>query len=180
MMQFGHNDDGPLNTGRARGTLKGTGEETEDVVMETTGKTETVHTYGWYMRNMIRQAVIRGAVPIVLSPVPRDSWEGGKVNRVGQTYRKWAAETALSEGAFFIDLNERVARRYEETGAEKVHVELFTTKDHTHTSWAGAALNAASVVEGLRELKDCTLVKALLKKHGELKEPQFNPLGKIL
>ena len=34
LIQMGHNDGGSLNTGRARGTLRGSGEETEEVIME--------------------------------------------------------------------------------------------------------------------------------------------------
>jgi rhamnogalacturonan acetylesterase len=49
LIQFGHNDGGPLNTDRARGSLPGLGEETREVVMPN-GKSEVVHTYGWYMR----------------------------------------------------------------------------------------------------------------------------------
>src|SRR6476620_10129882 len=49
LMQFGHNDGGSLDKDRARGSLKGTGEETEELTVESTGKKEVVHTYGWYM-----------------------------------------------------------------------------------------------------------------------------------
>jgi hypothetical protein len=39
MMQFGHNDSGPLDdTARARGTIKGVGEETREIDNPTTGK----------------------------------------------------------------------------------------------------------------------------------------------
>ena len=47
IMQFGHNDGGPLNdSSRARGTIKGTGEETEEIDNLLTKKHEVVHTYG--------------------------------------------------------------------------------------------------------------------------------------
>src|SRR5881227_1754127 len=51
LMQFGHNDGGPLTGGRARASLKGSGDETKDV--EDQGKKETVHTYGWYLRKYV-------------------------------------------------------------------------------------------------------------------------------
>jgi lysophospholipase L1-like esterase len=38
LIQFGHNDGGPYNTGRARASIKGTGEDTLFVIMEATGK----------------------------------------------------------------------------------------------------------------------------------------------
>ncbi len=165
LMQFGHNDGGPLNTGRARASLKGTGDETQEVVMEATGKTEVVHTYGWYMRKYIADAKAKGATPIVLSPVPRNMWRDGTVIRASNDYGKWAAEAAKAEGAAFIDLNDLVARRYEEAGPEKV--KTYFPGDHTHTNDAGAALNAAAVVEGLKGLKDCSLCRYLSDAAGK-------------
>ena len=47
LMQFGHNDGGSVARGY-RASLKGNGEEMQDVVDGKTGKTETVHTYGWW------------------------------------------------------------------------------------------------------------------------------------
>ena len=164
LMQFGHNDASAVNdTSRARGTLKGTGEETEEIDNLLTKKHEVVHTFGWYMRKYITETKAKGAVPIVLSPVPRNNWKDGKVARNAATYGGWAAEVAVSQGAFFIDLNEIIAKQYEALGQEKVGKEFFFN-DQTHTSPAGARLNAESVVAGLRELKKCKLTKFLLRE----------------
>ena len=70
---------------------------------------------------------------------------------------------AKAEAAFFIDLNDIVAKQYETLGPEKVK-ELYFLEDHTHTTPAGAQLNAASVVAGLRTLKNCPLTAFLLKQ----------------
>src|SRR6202043_2909388 len=114
LMQFGHNDGGSLTDGRGRASLKGNGEETQEVVDDKTGKKETVHTYGWYMRKYAADAKAKGATAIVLSPVPRNiGSDDGKVARASNDYAKWAAEAAKAEGAFFIDLNDMVAKRYE-------------------------------------------------------------------
>ena len=129
--------------------------------MEATKKKEVVHTYGWYLRKFIADAKAKGATPIVLSPVPRRIWKDGKIARAGGDYGKWAAEAAKAEGVAFVDLNEIVAAKYEEAGEEKVAAEYFTKPDHTHTTTAGAKLNAACVVEGLRGLKDCPLAAQL-------------------
>ena len=43
----------------------------------------------------------------------------------------------------------------EQIGAEKVN--MFYSRDHTHTSAAGAVLNAACVIEGLKGLENCKL-----------------------
>jgi rhamnogalacturonan acetylesterase len=163
MMQFGHNDGGPLSGPKARASIKGNGDATQEVMREDSDRKEAVHSYGWYLRRYIADTEAKGAIPIVLSPIPRNIWKDGKVARASNDYGKWAAEAAKAGGAFFIDLNEIVARHYEAEGPEKVLAQYFTAKDHTHTNAAGAKLNAECVMTGLRELKDCPL-KALLAK----------------
>ncbi len=165
LMQFGHNDASLINdTARARGTLKGLGEETEEIDNLLTKKHEVVHTFGWYMRKYIADTKAKGATVIVLSPVPRNNWAEGKVVRNAGTYGGWAAAVAKSQGAFFIDLNELVAQQYEAVGQDKVSKDFFFN-DHTHTSPAGARLNAETVVAGLKKLKDCRLAKFLKQEN---------------
>ena len=76
-------------------------------------------------------------------------------------YREFAAEVARQESVTFIDLNEIIARKYEAEGQEAVTKKYFLN-EHTHTTPAGAALNAACVVEGLRSLTNCPLTQFLL------------------
>lgn len=164
LMQFGHNDGGPINdASRARGSLRGIGDETEEIDNLLTKQHEVVRTFGWYMKKFVSDTKAKGGTPIVLSPVPRNMWQDGKVIRASDTYGKWALEVARSAGAFFIDLNDISAKQFEVLGPEKVK-ELYFLEDHTHTTPAGAELNAASVVEGLRRLKGCKLVAFLNKK----------------
>lgn len=149
LMQFGHNDGGAINdTSRARGSIKGVGEEMVEIDNLLTKKHETVHSYGWYMKKYISEAQSKGAIPIVFSLVPRNVWKEGKVQRGNEDYGKWAAESALASKALFIDLNEIVAQKYEKLGEEKVRA--FFPKDHTHPNYEGAKLNAESVVEGIK------------------------------
>lgn len=152
MIQFGHNDGGPLNDdSRARGSIKGTGDETEEIDNLLTKKHEIVHTYGWYMRKYVRDSKAKGATPVVCSLVPRKIWKDGKIVRNSGDYAGWAAEVARSEGVPFIDLNEIIAARYDEMGPDKVNP-LFGD-EHTHTTRAGAELNAECVIAGLKALK---------------------------
>src|SRR6266536_4629880 len=160
LIQFGHNDAGAINdASRARGSLPGTGEETQEIDNQLNKKHEVVHTYGWYMRKMIADTKAKGATPIVLSLTVRNIWKDGRVERGSGKYGQWAAEVAKSQDVAFLDLTTIVADKYEELGQEKVQA-LFAG-DHTHTSPAGAELNAASVVAGLKGLKDCPLCKFL-------------------
>ncbi len=160
IMQFGHNDNAAINdASRARGTLRGTGEETEEIENLLTAKHEVVHTYGWYLRKFIADARAKGATPLVCSLVPRKTWKDGKIARSQDSYASWAEAVAKSEGVPFIDLNEMIARRYDELGSEKVNT-LFAD-EHTHTSAAGAELNASVVVEGLKRLGENPLAAYL-------------------
>ncbi|MBH8558932.1 rhamnogalacturonan acetylesterase [Hymenobacter negativus] len=164
IMQFGHNDDGPLaDTARARGTIKSNGDESQKVYNPLTKQQEMVHSYGWYLRHVIAETKAKGATPVVCSLIPRNSWKGGKVNRATATYTQWAAEAAKQGGAYFIDLNRLVADKYDREGEAKVGTVYFTPKDHTHTIEAGAQLNAATVAEGIRATKGLALRKYLKK-----------------
>src|SRR5712692_300409 len=121
LMQFGHNDGGAVNdASRARGSLRGAGDETEEIDNLLTKKHEVIHTYGWYLKKFISDTKAKGATPIVLSQIPRNVWQDGKVASASNDYGKWASEVATAGDAFFIDLNDLVARQYERIGPEKV------------------------------------------------------------
>ncbi len=160
LMQFGHNDGGPIDREKARASLKGNGEETKDVTVVETGAAETVHSYGWYLRHYAAEAKAKGATPIILSLIPRNIWKDGKVGRATNDYGKAASEAAATGGFLFVDLNAIIAGHYDELGQDKVAAEFFTA-DHTHTTPAGAAFNAGCVAEGIRGLKGCPLAGAL-------------------
>src|ERR1044072_1470319 len=148
LIQFGHNDGGAVNdASRARGSLPGLGEEPHGIDTQLTKQHEVVHTFGWYMRKMIADVKARGATPIVLSLTVRNIWKDGKVERGSGHFAEWAQEIAKSQHVAFIDVTKIIADEYEGRGEEKVK-ELFGP-DHTHTSPAGAELNAALTVAGI-------------------------------
>lgn len=158
IMQFGHNDSiEPDNERRPRGTLRGTGKETFDIIHPATGEPETVYTYGEYMRRYVEDAREHGATPVVASLIPRNMWtQEGTVIRDSLGYALWAEQVAQETDAAFIPLNELVAQRYDAEGPGPVRDKYFV-QDHTHTSEAGARLNAEVVAEGLRAIEDLDL-----------------------
>jgi hypothetical protein len=111
-----------------------------------------VHSYGWYLRRFIREAKAAGVTPIVCSPVPRKVWKDGKISRSSDSYAGWAEKVAAEEAVAFIPLNERVAQRYDAMGPEKV--DAMFADPHTHTSLAGAQLNASIVIDALKTLPE--------------------------
>lgn len=162
IMQFGHNDASPLDdTARARGTIKGIGDDSTEIYNPIRKIKEVVHTYGWYMRKYVRDTKAKGATPVICSLVPRNNWKEGKVARAADSYALWAKQVAEQEGAFFIDLNELVSTEYEKLGEEKV--KSFFPSDHTHTNKEGALLNAGIVMKTLQQINPGGLKKYLLK-----------------
>ncbi len=151
VMQFGHNDNAPINDNiRARGTLKGTADNYEKIDNLLTGKPETVYSYGGYLRRFIGEAHARGINVVICSPVPRKIWKDKKIAREENSYPEWARQVALQSGSSFIDLNNEIANHYDQLGVKKVE-QLFAD-EHTHTSKAGAELNAAIVAKSLKPI----------------------------
>src|SRR6185436_15578241 len=97
LMQFGHNDNG-------RYSIKNNSEDTLHYTDPKTGKEVVVHSYGWNIRKYIIEAKAKGAIPVVLSLVPRNIWKDGKVNRSTNDFTLWARQAAEQENALFIDL----------------------------------------------------------------------------
>jgi len=107
LMQFGHNDGGPLVGGTNRASIKGVGDESQVLLDPKTNQNVTVHSYGWYLRTYIEDTKAKGATPIILSPIPRDIWsaDGKTVNRNSNDYGGWSKDVAATETVPFVDLN---------------------------------------------------------------------------
>jgi len=176
LIQFGHNDGSPVNEDatvpperrRSRGTIPSLGEETQEIDNIVTGKHEVIHTFGWYIRKMIADVKAKDATPIILSLTVRNNWKDGKVERGSGQYRRLDRELAAQAGIAFVDLTRIVADQYQGLGPEKVK-ELFGS-DHTHTNSAGADLNAAAVVAGLKGIRKGPAFKDWLSAKGQAVE----------
>ncbi len=163
IIQFGHNDGGPLDdTARARGTIKGIGNDSLEIYNPIRKKQEVVHSYGWYLRKYIRDTKEKKAIPIVCSPIPRNQWQSGKIIRASEGYGRWAQQIAKSEEALFLDLNNMIADQYDNLGPDKVAG--FFHGDHTHTNQKGALVNATLVIDGLTKFKNTSLKKFLITR----------------
>ncbi|MFI1743322.1 rhamnogalacturonan acetylesterase [Thalassobellus sediminis] len=152
LIQFGHNDNGPVNdTIRARGTIKGVGDETEEIDNMITGDHEIVHSYGWYIEKIVKNTKAKGAIPVIMSPIPRNVWKEGKVPRNNMSYGLWAKQIAERNDVTFIDLNDKMASELEKYGEENVTGTYFYKRDHTHTSAKGAAMAASIIANELKQ-----------------------------
>lgn len=178
LIQFGHNDGGALSEPppitpktRARGTIKGIGDESREVDNILTGKREVVHSYGWYMRKYVAEVRAAGATPIVLSLVPRNAWKDGRVVRSRpNNYGDWSRFVAEAAGVAFVDHNEIIARELEKLGEANV-AGLFA--DALHAAPAGALFNARAAISGLKALPGDPFATAFSTEAADI--PAFVP-----
>lgn len=157
LLQMGHNDGGDLGGAKPRGELKGIGEETQQVPQVTgplEGTLETVHTFGWYQRKFIGDALARGVHPILLTPTVRNIWkpgpDGTPLIERDMGYNGFIREVAAQQHIPAADMGSLEADYLQSIGPEKTAA-LFPI-DHTHTSNVGAKLNAGFVAESLRRI----------------------------
>src|SRR4051812_35691447 len=169
IIQFGHNDAGAVNAEppgstrplRARGSIPGVGNESEEIDNVVTGKHETVYTFGWYLRKMIADTRSKGATPILMSTTKSNNWEEGRPQCPSRTYRLWTWQTAVAEKVPFVDLTRITADRYLRQGQPAVTAQFID--DTVHTNIDGAEANAADVVAGLRALRELKFDSRLSK-----------------
>ena len=174
IIQFGHNDVGKYNdpAAKERPSIHGEGDETVEVT-KLNGTKETLLTFGWYMRKYGHDTKAKGATAIFCSMGPHKDWLDGKIIRnESATFVKWTENAANASAAAYLNLNESVALEFEQLGTEKVEL-LFADK-RTHSTQAGALLNAEMVVGGLKALKRPKLSKYFSDKGKKIeKTPKF-------
>ena len=151
IISIGHNDNGPYDSGRARASIPGVGNDSLQVVIKETGVHETVYTYGEYMRRFIRETRAAGGNPILMSLTPRDAYDkDGKIER--KIHTQWLMQVAEQENVPFVDLNEISGAKLDKYGHWKEKYMFYM--DHIHSSRFGAMMNARSAAEGIAESKD--------------------------
>lgn len=147
VIQMGHNDGGSLDGAKPRGTLRGIGEEQQEVTL-LDGSHEVVHSFGWYLRKYIADARARGAHPMLMDLTVRNIWKDGRIER-DMGYNDFIRQVAQAEHVPYIDMGTVEADRLEKLGQEKTAL-LFPI-DHTHTSADGAEMVAECVAKALRD-----------------------------
>ncbi|MCR4824682.1 MAG: rhamnogalacturonan acetylesterase [Bacteroidales bacterium] len=149
VIQFGHNDMGPVNRPPFRAELAGDADETDNVFMPNKRQYQVIYSYGWYLRKFIDDVREKGGTPILVSLTPRNEWPHGKMERRDDTYGIWLRDVIKKTGVDFIDMHNITADYYDSIGPEAT--KAYYKNDHTHTSRLGAERNAKSFAEGLRK-----------------------------
>ena len=162
ILELGHNDNGPLDSGRARASIKGTGNDSIEVTIQETGRKEWVYTFGGYVRKYVQEIRAKGATPILFTLTPRNDYEPSDPDRIQRkldSFTPWIFMMGKELNVPVIDLNDISARKLEKFGKWKTNYFFFG--DKIHSSEFGAKMNAASCAEGINESSDPQL--AILK-----------------
>lgn len=151
LIQFGHNDIGGIDRDKERGVIACTEDTCHVYQLASTGQYQVIYSFGWYLRKFIEDVREKGGTPILVSLTPRNEWPGGKVERRNDTYGKWYREVVEQTGVDFVDLHNITADALDAMGQETA--KAMFNHDHTHTSLAGAQLNAQGIAQGLRDIQ---------------------------
>lgn len=110
------------------------------------------------LKKWVQQAKARGGIPVLITPMNRHRFDGGKVIPTLGDYPDMVRQAAAEEGVALIDLNAMSKTLYEALGPRE-SIRLFkhnadlTEFDGTHHSPYGAYELARCMVEGIRQNK---------------------------
>ena len=184
-LELGHNDNGPIDSIRARSSYRPHGklevaEDSISIYNKVTKKQETVYTFGGYTRRFIREVRAKGATPVLFTLTPRNAYEADNPKRIQRKLTDFTPAIfaiAKETGTPLIDLNDISATKLEQYGPWKTDYHFFL--DKIHSSAYGARMNAASAAEGvlhstdpqLAFLKQCLNEKVYPKRCDQKRQP---------
>ncbi|MBQ3780552.1 MAG: rhamnogalacturonan acetylesterase [Bacteroidaceae bacterium] len=151
LIQFGHNDIGPIDAQKERGTIATAADTCHVYHLQSNGQYRVVYSFGWYLKKFIGDVRERGGIPVLVSLTPRNEWPNGKIERRNDSYGRWYRQVAEETGVEFIDLHNLSADRMDKMGRERAAA-LFN-HDHTHSSLAGARHTARCIAKGIKQQK---------------------------
>ncbi len=139
-IQFGHNDE---KTG--------------------SGHTDPNTTYKDYLTKYIDETKARGGFPVLVTPVERNLWSGGKIVASHGDYPAAMRVLAVAKGVPLVDLTARSTAKYQSLGQTYSTTKIFMNltagqfpnypngnTDNTHFQENGAKIVSTLVTDGIR------------------------------
>lgn len=169
-LELGHNDNGPIDSIRARSSYRPHGtlsvsDDSISIYNKVTKKQETVYTFGGYTRRFVNEIRARGGNPVLFTLTPRNAYEQDNPKRIQRKLGDFTPAIkalAIELNIPCIDLNDISATKLETYGPWKTDYHFYL--DKIHSSAFGAMMNAASAAEGIQASTDSRLkaLKAML------------------
>lgn len=156
LLQFRDSDPGALGGGNHPVPLPGVSDDTREIQISPTKQPEVIHTYGWYLRQYAVEAIARGAIPILCSPIPRSTGQGSTAGRKANTYGSWTRQIAAEQRVGFIDLDQLLGQTSRESNAGQSHApgqskaDSLVTDSGSRASRSSTELIAGAVVAGFK------------------------------
>ena len=176
LMQFGHNDAAKNKTERY----------------------VDIEGYKEFLRLFVSQTRQKGAIPIILTPVPRNyPWENGILKDVHGQYDLAPKSVAAEMGVALIDLNALARAEFTKKGKDYVSKNYFMNlpagvykaypegeHDNTHFQTQGAKVVAQIVIDALQELSKEIIVPSpytIATTYTKLKKdyPDIRPIAPL-
>lgn len=163
-LELGHNDNGPIDSIRARSSYRPDGKlsiahDSVSIFNKITKKQETVYTFGDYTRMFINDVRAKGGVPVLFTLTPRNAYEDDNKTIQRKLTDFTPAIFAIGKEMCVpvIDLNDISAKKLESYGPWKTDYHFYL--DKIHSSAFGAMMNARSAAEGIAASNDPQLVR---------------------
>lgn len=162
-LELGHNDNGPIDSIRARSSYRPNGtlevrDDSAEVYNKVTKKREMVYTFGTYTRKFISEIRAKGAIPVLFTLTPRNAYEPDDPTRIQRKLSDFTPAIlaiAKETNTPVIDLGDISARKLETYGPWKTDYHFYL--DKIHSSAYGARMNAQSAAEGILASNDSQL-----------------------
>ena len=159
-LELGHNDNGPIDSIRARSSYRPNGrlevaEDSTHIYNKASKQNEMVYTFGGYTRRFINEVRAKGATPVLFTLTPRNAYEENdpkKIQRKLTDFTPAIFAIGKETGTPVIDLNDISAKKLEKYGPWKTDYHFFL--DKIHSSAYGARMNAQSAAEGIQASTD--------------------------
>lgn len=163
-LELGHNDNGPIDSIRARSSYRPDGklslaDDSVSIYNKVKKKQETVYTFGGYTRMFINDVRKKGGIPILFTLTPRNAYEedGKTIQRKLSDFTPAIFALGQEMNVPVIDLNDISAKKLEAYGPWKTDYHFYL--DKIHSSAFGAMMNAASAAEGIALSPDARLLQ---------------------
>ena len=163
-LELGHNDNGPIDSIRARSSYRPDGKlsvahDSVSIYNKVSKKQEMVYTFGDYTRMFINDVRAKGGVPILFTLTPRNAYENDNktIQRKLTDFTPAIFAVGKEMCVPVIDLNDISAKKLEQYGAWKTDYHFYL--DKIHSSAFGAMMNARSAAEGVAASNDPQLVR---------------------
>ncbi len=164
-LELGHNDNGPIDSIRARSSYRPDGKlslANDSVIIynKVTKSQDTVYTFGGYIRRFVNEVRAKGGTPVLFTLTPRNAYEATDPNKIQRKLTDFTPaifKLGKEMGCPVIDLNDISARKLESYGKWKTDYHFYLDKIHS-SAW-GAMMNARSAAEGVAASSDSQLTR---------------------